>query len=46
MHKANFGCSDIYFIFCLKPISSDININSTEIAKCRWMPLQVSLSVL
>jgi hypothetical protein len=42
MHKANFGCSDIYFIFCLKPLTSDIEMNSGEIARCQWMPLQVS----
>ncbi len=42
MHKANFGCSDLYFIFCLKPTTHQIKMCSTEISQCKWMPLQVS----
>ena len=40
-HKFNFGCSDIYIIVALKPVSSEINKCTRELSDCRWMPVQV-----
>ena len=40
-HQMNFGCSDLYFIVCLKPTSSEIKMCTREISKCEWMPLEV-----
>lgn len=40
MHKANFDCSDLYFIVCLSPLTEVIQMNSQEISKCKWMPIQ------
>ncbi|XP_078363324.1 uncharacterized protein LOC144647392 [Oculina patagonica] len=34
-----FGCSDIYFICHLKPLTQDINIDTREIADAQWMDL-------
>lgn len=39
-HKFNFGCSDIYIIVLLKPVSDDIKSCSQEISRCRWMPVK------
>jgi len=39
-HQMNFGCSDLYFIVCLKPTSSEIKMCTREISKCEWMPLE------
>lgn len=39
-HQMNFGCSDLYFIVCLKPTSSEIKMCTREISKCEWMPLK------
>jgi len=39
-HEMNFGCSDLYFIVCLKPKSSEIEFCTRELSKCQWMPLQ------
>ena len=41
-HDFNFGCSDIYIVVALRPLTTDIKADQKEIAKCRWMPLQVS----
>jgi len=39
-HEMNFGCSDLYFIVCLKPTSSEIKMCTRELSKCEWMPLK------
>ncbi|KAL7640272.1 UNVERIFIED_CONTAM: hypothetical protein RMT77_009686 [Armadillidium vulgare] len=39
MHKTNFGCSDLYFIVILKPVSHDITMCKRELADCKWMKL-------
>jgi len=39
-HQFNFGCSDIYIIVLLKPISSDIKQCTRELADAKWMPVQ------
>lgn len=36
-HHGMFGCSDIYFIVGLKPLSEEIVKCSREIAVCEWM---------
>ena len=45
-HNFNFGCSDIYIVVALRPLSETIHADQKEIAKCKWMPLQVSFSIL
>ncbi|GLG95265.1 Putative nudix hydrolase fgf-2, partial [Gryllus bimaculatus] len=40
MHNANFGCSDIYFIACLKPLSDKIEKCNKEIKACQWMKVE------
>ena len=37
MLNFRFGCSDIYFVCHLKPLTQDINIEPREIADARWM---------
>jgi len=39
-HDFNFGCSDIFIVVALRPLTTDIKADQKEIAKCRWMPLQ------
>jgi ADP-ribose pyrophosphatase YjhB (NUDIX family) len=38
-HGAMFGASDLYFVARLKPLSTTITIDPTEIDEARWMPL-------
>ena len=40
-HNFNFGCSDIYIVVALRPLSETIHADQKEIAKCQWMPLKV-----
>ena len=40
-HDFNFGCSDIYILVALTPLSTDIKFDSKEISDCQWMPIQV-----
>lgn len=40
MHNANFGCSDIYFIAHLKPLSDTIEKCDKEIEACIWMKVE------
>eukprot|EP01133_Synstelium_polycarpum_P003609 gene3609-4134_t len=35
-----FNRGDIYYVCALKPLSSEINMDPNEIAKCRWTPLK------
>ena len=37
-----FGCSDIYFICHLKPLTQDIKIDTREIADAQWMDVSYS----
>lgn len=39
-HNFNFGCSDIYIIVALRPLSMEISKCNKEISKCEWMSLQ------
>lgn len=32
-----FGCSDLYFVFALKPINQNISMCEREILTCEWM---------
>ena len=45
-HKFNFGCSDIYIIVALTPVSKEIKFDEKERSSCQWMPIQVYLAVL
>lgn len=37
MLNFRFGCSDIYFICHLKPLTQDINVEPREITDAQWM---------
>jgi len=39
-HNFNFGCSDIYIIVALKPLSSKIKKCDKELSECQWMSLE------
>uniref|UniRef100_A0A8D9EFQ7 Nudix hydrolase 8 n=2 Tax=Cacopsylla melanoneura TaxID=428564 RepID=A0A8D9EFQ7_9HEMI len=43
-HKAAFGCSDIYFIVRLKPLTEDITNDDREIAESKWMDVDEFLN--
>ncbi|KAL1453045.1 hypothetical protein WDU94_007221 [Cyamophila willieti] len=43
-HKAAFGCSDIYFIVRLKPLSEDIIKDDREITDSKWMDVDEFLN--
>lgn len=36
-HGAAFGCSDLYVVFALKPLTTEIKKCDREIAACKWM---------
>ncbi|XP_068220604.1 uncharacterized protein [Palaemon carinicauda] len=40
VHRANFNCSDIYFIVHLHPSSQSITMCKKELAACEWMKLE------
>ncbi|XP_060522100.1 uncharacterized protein LOC132699423 isoform X2 [Cylas formicarius] len=40
VHQGMFGCSDIYIVVSLKPISFDIDKCNREIEKCQWMDIK------
>lgn len=42
--KSAFGCSDMYFIVRLQPLSSNIVKQDNEIEDCQWMDLNEFLS--
>ncbi|XP_037089381.1 nudix hydrolase 8-like [Pollicipes pollicipes] len=39
VHGAAHGCSDLYFICLMRPVSRDISMCTRELAACRWMPI-------
>lgn len=43
-HGAAFGCSDLYLVFALKPITSEITKCEREIAACKWMKIDEYLN--
>lgn len=43
-HKRPFGCSDLYIIFSLKPLTTDIVKCEREISDCRWMDMNECLN--
>nr|XP_023020147.1 nudix hydrolase 2 isoform X1 [Leptinotarsa decemlineata]XP_023020148.1 nudix hydrolase 2 isoform X1 [Leptinotarsa decemlineata]XP_023020149.1 nudix hydrolase 2 isoform X1 [Leptinotarsa decemlineata] len=43
-HKGMFGCSDIYTVVSLKPLSENIEKCDREIAKCQWMDIDEYMS--
>ncbi|XP_014248506.1 nudix hydrolase 8 isoform X2 [Cimex lectularius] len=38
--QGNFGCSDIYFIVWLKPLTHEISKEESEVKDCKWMNVQ------
>ncbi|KAM9959186.1 hypothetical protein ACTFIR_000244 [Dictyostelium discoideum] len=40
LHNYAFNRGDIYFICALKPLSSEINSDPSEIAQCKWAPVK------
>ena len=54
MHGYRHGCSDIYFVCVMKPLTQEIDSCPNEIAECKWMevrsyfshimPISISLS--
>lgn len=36
-HGYRFGCSDVYFVCLMRPVSEEINPCEKEIADCQWM---------
>ena len=38
-HQYRYGKSDIYFVCRLNPLSSEIVMQTEEIAECRWLPV-------
>lgn len=45
-HGAMFGASDLYFVARLKPLSTTITIDPTEIDEARWMPVSISFFII
>lgn len=43
-HQYRHGKSDIYFVCRMRPLSTEITIDPTEISKARWMPVDEYLS--
>jgi ADP-ribose pyrophosphatase YjhB (NUDIX family) len=43
-HGYRYGMSDIYFVCRLKPLSSEITIETSEISEAHWMPLEEYLN--
>ena len=43
-HGYRYGMSDIYFVCRLKPLSSEITIETSEISEALWMPLEEYLN--
>lgn len=41
---AVFGCSDLYFVVRLKPLSSEITKQDDEVEDCQWMDIDTFLS--
>lgn len=39
MHNYRYGCSDIYFICVLRPLTEKITACPNEILECKWMDL-------
>lgn len=42
-HNYRFGCSDIYFICVMRPITQEIKPCPREVSDCQWMDVGASL---
>ncbi|EFA84933.1 hypothetical protein PPL_01926 [Heterostelium album PN500] len=40
LHNYAFDRGDIYFVCALRALSSEINMDPSEIAKCKWYPVE------
>uniref|UniRef100_A0A182PZY3 Nudix hydrolase domain-containing protein n=1 Tax=Anopheles farauti TaxID=69004 RepID=A0A182PZY3_9DIPT len=43
-HGAGFGCSDLYIVMALTPLTHEISKCNREIAKCEWMDVNEYLA--
>lgn len=43
-HGAGFGCSDLYIVMALTPLTEDISKCNREIARCEWMDVNKYLN--
>lgn len=43
-HGRQFGCSDLYIIFNLKPVTTEIVKCDREISDCQWMEINECLN--
>ncbi len=39
-HRYNFGCSDLYFVCQLRPLTNEIHKCPKELKECKWMPIE------
>ena len=46
MHEYRWGTDDLYFACLLRPLTTDVTINPTEIADAKWMDVSVSSTPL
>ena len=42
MHDYHFGAGDLYFSCLLRPLNTDVTIDTTEIAAVKWMDVSYS----
>lgn len=43
-HGAGFGCSDLYIVMALSPLTAEISKCDREIARCEWMDVDEYLA--
>jgi hypothetical protein len=41
MHGYNWGIDDLYFACLLRPLNTDIQANSSEIAAAKWVDVSI-----
>ena len=46
MHNYRWNCSDLYFICLLKPLTTEIAVDTNEIAACKWMDVSSQSSTV
>lgn len=44
--SAVFGCSDLYFVVRLKPLSSEITKQDDEVEDCQWMDVSYGIFII
>ena len=46
LHQYRWGTSDLYFVCLLKPLHTDIKMDTGEIANCKWMDVSNRTTIL